>query len=158
MRCDKCNKNIGLFEAVKAFFKCKPRYVDQQRCLKCLGLLVALLLFVGCTHTDNLTSNNDSVLSVNHVELIASNLASEQEYRKDYNCDEFSMELVRRLNNAGYNSTYCVGDFLSCNASEKNCWHAWVKTEVFIEAINGKILSSQEFQENYNLSHCKEVK
>ena len=87
--------------------------------------------------------------------VIAENLVKEMNYTGDYNCDEFSWELVRRYNNAGYDAHYCEGyvNYRYCQA--ENCKHAIVRLDkVFIEATTGKIITPQEFAEKYVNRFC----
>ncbi len=91
---------------------------------------------------------------------IAEHLADERIYNEEhYNCVNFSKELVRRLENQGYNAEYCVGDALWCNVSEEedgSCRHAWSKIELFMESVSGELLSPEEFGKNYKIDYCEE--
>ena len=90
--------------------------------------------------------------SQSHLDEIAANIANEQEYRDNYNCDEFSRELVRRYADAGYLVSYCEGYIIDCG--KPNCRHAWVKVETYYEATNGIQITPDVYQEQYKEEFC----
>jgi len=86
---------------------------------------------------------------------ISENLVSEMGYKEDYNCDEFSWELLRRYNNAGYTAYYCEGYIKDEYCTGDNCRHAFVELDnQYVEATTGKFISPQDFNEKYIKSFC----
>src|SRR3989304_1931859 len=81
------------------------------------------------------------------LQTIAENNAKEHNYEFGvYDCEEFSKQLIQRLNDAGYETEYCVGNANLKGTMEK---HAFVKVkEIFIEATTGEILSPSDFDKN----------
>ena len=130
----------------KFFYKC-----PDLKCEKCSDCICNIT----CEPTDcTFYSYQDECEKPNSV-IIAENLANEMNYMKDYNCVDFSQELVRRYNNAGYKASYCEGyiNYRYCNAT--NCRHAFVKLDnQYIEATTGKFISPQDFTEKYVNSFC----
>lgn len=87
------------------------------------------------------------------LQTIAENNAKEHNYEFGvYDCEQFSKQLIQRLNDAGYKTEYCVGNANLKGAMEK---HAWVKTSVFIEATTGEIISPLDFNKNYQIEKCE---
>lgn len=80
------------------------------------------------------------------IEEIAHEVATEHEYEFGvYDCEEFSHELVRRLEIRGYDADYVVGRHASAGR------HAWVRATIYVEATNGHIIPPEEFKRNYTI-------
>ena len=82
---------------------------------------------------------------------IAEGVANEHEYSSDYNCVDFTKELVKRLEEAGYETDEVEGYALWCgsNGNFHECQHAWTKVTVYIESTTGEILSPDKYKEMY---------
>ena len=82
---------------------------------------------------------------------IARHLVEEQDYRDDYDCDEFSHEAIRRLKDAGYNAYFvygCVNETGMCNETKKG--HAWGIIEVPYEFTVGMPVDIVDYRKSYN--------
>lgn len=81
------------------------------------------------------------------IEQIAHEVATEHEYEYGvYDCEEFSHELVRRLEARGYDADYVTGYY---GSADQHGRHAWVKMTIYIEATDGRIISPEDFEKNY---------
>jgi hypothetical protein len=77
---------------------------------------------------------------------IASNLAFERRYNIDsYNCVDYSRELKRRLEQAGYDAEFKSGYIYDKKMNGSKYAHAWVEVKVLIEATNGKIVKVEDY-------------
>jgi GT2 family glycosyltransferase len=81
---------------------------------------------------------------------IAEEVASSHEYSPDYNCDDFTRELVRRLREAGYEAERVEGYALWCQDGTSRCRHAWTKLTIYIESTTGEILTPEKYEEMYD--------
>lgn len=80
------------------------------------------------------------------IEQIAREVAIEHPYIYGvYDCEEFSHELVRRLEAKGYDADYVIGDVTFGGR------HAWVKVTIYIEATRGYIISPRDFKADYRI-------
>lgn len=84
---------------------------------------------------------------------IAEDVANSHEYSDDYNCVDFTRDLVKALKEAGYEAEKVVGYARWCdpNKNSNDCLHAWTKVTVYIESTTGKVLTPEEYEENYNI-------
>lgn len=83
---------------------------------------------------------------------IAQNMVEEHKYDFDrYNCDDFSRELIRRLEDYGWEAKYCYGK-VSWN---DQYYHAWVLVEVPIEATSGKVIEPNRYAKDYHPLWCE---
>ncbi|UZE92541.1 MAG: hypothetical protein IB616_01650 [Methanosarcinales archaeon] len=81
------------------------------------------------------------------IEQIAHDVATEREYEYGvYDCEEFSRELVRRLETRGYDAEYIAGYY---GSADQHGPHTWDKVSIYIEATNGRIIPPEEFEKNY---------
>jgi hypothetical protein len=131
----------------KLFFKC-----PIPKCEKCMDCICNMTYF---STPQYIYQIQPDFCYKSNIQAITENLVKEMNYTGDYNCDEFSWELVRRYNNAGYNAHYCEGyiNYRYCQA--ENCKHALVRLDkVNIEATTGKIITPQDFAEKYVKSFC----
>lgn len=87
------------------------------------------------------------------LQMIAEDNAKEHDYNFGvYDCEQFSHQLIQRLNDAGYETAYCTGQANLKGAMES---HAWVQVKnIFVEATNGKIISPSDFDKNYQIGSC----
>lgn len=84
---------------------------------------------------------------LHEIEQIAREVATEHEYEYGvYDCEEFSHELVRRLEAEGYDADYVTGYY---GSADQHGRHAWVKMTIYIEATDGRIISPEDFEKNY---------
>jgi hypothetical protein len=78
-------------------------------------------------------------------QIIADNLANERSYKLNgYNCVNYSNELVRRLDQAGYDAMTIDGQLYYENGSFKG-FHRWVELKVIIEATTGEIIPIEDY-------------
>jgi len=124
------------------FYKC-----PDLKCEKCPDCIFNDEKCPECIHNDIPCECNKP-----NSQLIAENLIQEIKYTHEYNCDEYSWELVRRYKNAGYETEYCEGYINPCNYV--NCRHAWVKVCQYVEATSGEFITPQDFSEKYSKSFC----
>jgi len=79
----------------------------------------------------------------------AQTVAKAHDYDIDrYNCRHFTEELIKRLRADGYKAKYCIGVYKPCTESkpEEYCYHAWVKTTVYIEATTGEVIEPKDYK------------
>lgn len=74
-----------------------------------------------------------------------------------YNCWDFSTDMVKALQNAGYNAKIVLGG-ANCTCEEWNkttCTgsHAWVELDLMVEATNGQILSPESYNRCYTFGY-----
>jgi hypothetical protein len=90
-------------------------------------------------------------------ETIIEDVASAREYDYDlYNCENFSIDLINNLTEAGYEAYRMKGDRIGiCDPETEACCHVWVKMCLQVEATEGIILDPDYYQQTYLLNHCE---
>jgi len=118
---------------------------------KLLILLILTITLVGCVHREEISTDEpqyelevESITNSPKFLKISNNLLEEEEYRRHfYDCDNMSIELVRRLKDAGYNASVVYGKV-------NNTPHAYVHiTDIYIEATNGNEIDPFELEQRY---------
>jgi len=88
----------------------------------------------------------------------AENVADAHYYEKDkYVCRHYAKELEKRLEADGYEAYYCIGIANWCleqGKPERECWHAWNKVCMYIEAISGKVIEPKDYERLYDERIC----
>jgi len=116
----------------------------------------------------NLTCPDNTDVITNYVQdcqttdiaEIAANLVKEHTYSDWYNCESYANELVRRYNNAGYETYKCEGrmndNYCTPEGREKyDCRHDWVKVCSYVEATTGKPITPDDYKNQYIESWCR---
>ena len=136
---NKCNNNIISYILIlKKKLSAIISKLKMNRRGKISPVILVACIIVGALIVSMAVLIHSCDCSKLKFELIASNLADEQEYREGYKCVQFSAELLSRLNNAGYSADYCTSST-----------HAWVEARVPIEATNGVVIDPSEMK-NYD--------
>lgn len=103
---------------------------------------------------------NCKVPKLSQIKRIALDVAEEVEYdRENWNCEDKSRELVRRLEDAGWEQFRYVEGLLY--QPEQNGWykHAWVcisGEEMCIEATSGMFIHPDKYQKRYNMERSSD--
>jgi hypothetical protein len=105
-----------------------------------------------CPNATNTITNYIEDCQTSDIAQIAANLVKEKGYTDDYNCDEMSMELLRRYNNAGYEAEYCEGIY---TGNGDNQGHAWVRVCSYVESTSGRLINADDFKKYYSKSWCR---
>ena len=71
--------------------------------------------------------------------------ATTHKYSENYNCEDFSRDLVKLLRKKGYEAYQVKG---KCIWNEPNENHAWIEIRLWYEPQNGKIISKNECRVN----------
>ena len=73
---------------------------------------------------------------------IAEEVANAHEYKPDvYDCTQFSYDLVKKLNEAGYEARRIKGYYLGNDDVQP---HEWTKLTIYIESTTGQIIEPME--------------
>ena len=138
-----------------------------------MGILIGailLLIYLGYTFNFEIIDNSDKNIDYTELEFQTIAIANAEAHNYSlgntsenvtdgvYNCQNFSKALVYDYQEHGYHAEYCTGDALYCLQWEKengNCRHAWVKVELYVESVTGKILNSTEYRRNYVVDECR---
>lgn len=82
------------------------------------------------------------------LQQIAWSNSVEQSYLFNaYDCEQYSQELVRRLQNVGYAAEYCTGN---ADLGQGQVLHAWVRVpSIYIEATTGQVIEPVVYAKNY---------
>jgi hypothetical protein len=120
----------------------KPVVLDDNRFLeKCSQLMPNYSINLSCP-------KEEKPLWMEEAQIVAENHVYEKQI---YDCDDYSRELVKRLQSDGYESYYCQGTYSNgINTVE----HAWVKVVVYVEATSGKVINPVEYQ-GYSERFCE---
>jgi hypothetical protein len=127
------------------FYRC-----PDLKCEKCSDCICNTERCPDCIHYDTPCECNKP-----QAVKMAEDLFNEAKYTDEFNCDEYSTELLRRYNNAGYEASYCEGYINSKYCNGENCRHAFVRLDSqYVEATTGEFISPQDFAEKYVKSFC----
>lgn len=83
---------------------------------------------------------------------VAEQIANQHEYdAENYNCQDYSRDLVKALNFIGYDADRVFGRLKNCDPDEDEfeCYHQWVRLNIFIESTTGEIIEPDNYKENY---------
>jgi len=120
----------------------------------CVFLLMCCSFLIGTKTEECLVRENVFVKKVERTdkpyEQIINEVYTSNVYSDEYDCENFSEDLIARLNESGYEAEYIRGDFCvdGCGC------HAWVKLCLYVEATSGDILEPDYYKENYIHNNC----